>query len=662
MNETISKLVVLLGLCVLNALFVDMTVGQSPANAENKKRVAQAADLPEFTYTMPETVADVVTDDTVFASFASKVRSDVETVFRDHVIDDKATAIRLQTTLLELDLLAGNNAKVLERIELVRQLNLKTVSGQYSMDDIIYLSILDTRQKTGVGSGDEFQKALQVCAFERLHQFNWTENGRQIRRDARMFDMFSEDFVLGAIGNTLEAEARKNDGAIHLENASRAVSLRVLLKLIIPSRAAFGQAYNDFIAAHKAASGTAEIDRSIWTDRNVTLTNDQNLTPVVVAVWDTGVDTRLYPNQLWTNLQETLDGIDNDGNGFVDDIHGVGFLNDVEPTSELLSAIDDSGTKMIADEVLFLRGMADFQNGKATPAAGFAQKRIESMAGPGPEGREALIDSQNIFHGYVHGTHVAGIAIEGNPAARLLTIARIFDLKRSGRLPPTVEWSKEFSKRANEISAYLKTSHVRVVNMSFGDDLDFFDSLLKENGIANDDADRRKIATESFRIYRQALTDLISGCPETLFVCSAGNSDDDANFTGRVPQSIDLPNLIAIGAVDSQGQATGFTSYGKRVRFYANGSNVESFIPGGERIGISGTSQAAPQVTNLAAKLLALDPALSVAETVGLIKDGSSPGSNANMALVNAVHSIQLLPHRHNKGSSSRLPNSPDFE
>jgi subtilisin family serine protease len=47
---------------------------------------------------------------------------------------------------------------------------------------------------------------------------------------------------------------------------------------------------------------------------------------------------------------------------------------------------------------------------------------------------------------------------------------------------------------------------------------------------------------------------------------------------------------------------------------HANGSHIASVAPGGEIVPVSGTRMAAPQVVNLAAKLLALKPSLTVAE------------------------------------------------
>ncbi|MBN1223872.1 MAG: S8 family serine peptidase [Candidatus Aminicenantes bacterium] len=49
---------------------------------------------------------------------------------------------------------------------------------------------------------------------------------------------------------------------------------------------------------------------------------------VIVAVIDTGIDYN-HPDliaNLWTNPDETVDGVDNDGNGYIDDIHGINAI------------------------------------------------------------------------------------------------------------------------------------------------------------------------------------------------------------------------------------------------------------------------------------------------------------------------------------------------
>ncbi len=51
--------------------------------------------------------------------------------------------------------------------------------------------------------------------------------------------------------------------------------------------------------------------------------------------------------------------------------------------------------------------------------------------------------------------------------------------------------------------------------------------------------------------------------------------------------------------VDRPDDEASFTSYDPTVRGHANGYQVESFIPGGERVALSGTSMAAPQVIEI---------------------------------------------------------------
>jgi len=110
--------------------------------------------------------------------------------------------------------------------------------------------------------------------------------------------------------------------------------------------------------------------------------------------------------------------------------------------------------------------------------------------------------------------------------------------------------------------------------------------------------------------------------PDILFVTAAGNSDNDVEFDVVIPSSFNLPNLMVVGALDQAGDPTGFTSGGMNVRVYANGFQVESYVPGGETMKMSGTSMASPNVCNLAAKLMARKPELKPSEVVYMIENG----------------------------------------
>ena len=101
-----------------------------------------------------------------------------------------------------------------------------------------------------------------------------------------------------------------------------------------PNDPAFGSLWGMKNAGQNGGVAGADIDATTAWDKA------RGTGGTIVAVIDTGVEythSDLAAN-IWTNTREvTGDGIDNDGNGYVDDIHGDDFVNnDGNP-------IDDNG-------------------------------------------------------------------------------------------------------------------------------------------------------------------------------------------------------------------------------------------------------------------------------------------------------------------------------
>jgi len=190
------------------------------------------------------------------------------------------------------------------------------------------------------------------------------------------------------------------------------------------------------------------------------------------------------------------------------------------------------------------------------------------------------------------------------------------------------------------------------VNMSWGLSPQGIEGMLEQNNAGGTPAERRALAKKIFGIISDAFRSAITNASEILFIASAGNSDSDARFFEFIPSSYDLPNTMSIGAVDKAGDEAAFTSFGK-VELYANGYEVESVVPGGDRQSWSGTSMAAPQAANLAAKLLAVYPELTTAQLRALIIDGCDIKiitENRKVILLNEKKSFELaeerFPHR----------------
>ena len=176
--------------------------------------------------------------------------------------------------------------------------------------------------------------------------------------------------------------------------------------------------------------------------------------------------------------------------------------------------------------------------------------------------------------------------------------------------------------------------------MSWGGNVKGVEEDLEKCGLGKTAEERAATARAYFEVTKDALTRAFASAPDVLFVTAAGNSDQDATFVEDIPAGIVLPNLLTVGAVDRAGDEASFTSYGPTVVAHANGYQVESVIPGGEKLAESGTSMASPQVANLAAKMLALSPKLKPTEVIAIIRDTAERTADGRRVLINPKKAV----------------------
>jgi len=603
-------------LIFLLLLFTPVSYSQS----NPKKKVSSQADLPRFSYPVKGPASELVqADEATFNAFARKVHADLDTVFRDYEIEDKSTMRTLLDAKLDLQYLAGEYRAALETVDAIRALEekpeAKLTSGLYSR--AVLQAAIDTKST----SGPTFEQALTKNYTEAINALPWDvvqDNIKQAYAGARIV---TKSLLLGDVMTELDPSVRKSGALDNLE-AWDLISTRVYLQWFLPLEHARGEVLKQYIAAHNV------VKPDIWAPREVTLSKDQKLTPVLVGIWDSGVDVSLFPDQLYTDPQSTTSGT-----------HGLAVDDQGNPSTTWLyplTAEQQQAYPEFRDEI---KGFLDLENSIDSPEAEAVQKKFSTMS---PDQIHQLNEMEKVIGFYIHGTHCAGIAVRGNPAARLV-IARFNDQLADLPFPPTSEWVRHLSAAFQQMSDYFRTRNVRVVNMSWSDDLQEFESWLSKTGGGADPAERKKRAAELYAMWRAAVESAIENSPNTLFVAAAGNSNSNAGFLAEVPASLHLPNLLTVGAVNQAGDETSFTSYGDTVVVDADGYNVESYVPGGAKLKLSGTSMATPNVVNLAAKLFALDPALTPAQVVELIRQGASTSEDGRRHLIDEKRSVALL-------------------
>jgi thermitase len=115
----------------------------------------------------------------------------------------------------------------------------------------------------------------------------------------------------------------------------------------------------------------------------------------------------------------------------------------------------------------------------------------------------------------------------------------------------------------------------------------------------------------------KALEDVIraAGDAGILFVAAAGNDGSDNDRRPHYPSNYDLPNVISVAALDRNDQLASFSNFGvKTVHIAAPGKDILSTWLSDAYREASGTSMATPEVSGVAALVVANEPGISMAK------------------------------------------------
>jgi cell wall-associated protease len=342
-----------------------------------------------------------------------------------------------------------------------------------------------------------------------------------------------------------------------------------------------------------------------------------------IAVIDSGLDYKhdmIVPN-LWTNANETQDNRDNDGNGYQDDIHGWNFAekNSAIIDYKYLGTFSPDCTKYFD-----IQGKYFLKQATEAEIAWMKEKQADKN----------FIKEMGKFGNFVHGTHVAGIAIRGskNKAMGIKLIPTEINpfITFSNKEMTADRWdmlaqafdalAAEQMKGLTEIAEFVNFHKQDVVNGSFGTgfkqakmitDTAYKILFLKAPSAADSD--------KAAGIFMTALLkhgqNFVAAAPNTLFVFASGNDGMSNDAFGTSPANVKADNVITVGATYEDQFIAPFSNYGtKMVEVAAPGMLINSAIPGNAYLKVSGTSQASPYVANVAARVKESNPALKPVE------------------------------------------------
>jgi hypothetical protein len=583
---------------------------------------------------LPRDVVQLVRSEAAMAELVSRRRAELEAQLASGTVRDEAERLPLYQQLALCDLLEQRYDEALKHIEKIRALEEKP--GRRLVAGLFAQSMIAARGQVSTGpASTEYRQAFRRELARRLRELPWMLVAEEIQQIAAELEALSEEGIFAALRAGVQPALERGE-PLSSEQVTALLQAYFQLRERLPLREQILQVLHEAMEAHR------EPLPDIWPARSVRLSADEPLNYVTMAVWDTGVDVELFKPVLQVNPTDWLDGLDNDDNGYVDDFYGIAFDADGRPVPELLPPLGEVAERF-GELTGYLEGLFDLEAGiESAPARALRQHLDRLPAGELPRFLEEL----NLAADYVHGTHVAGIMIDGNPWARLV-IARLTFVRRFASVAGAAEWAQRRAEMYRGTVEYLRQRRVRAVNMSWAESLREVEKALEAGGFVAGNAERRELAAKIFAVQREALEKAIRDAREILFVCAAGNGESEA-VGETIPAGLSLPNLLVVGAVDRSGAPAGLTGFGPTVQVWANGMEVESVIPGGRRLKLSGSSMAAAAASNLAGKLLAIDPSLKPPELIQLICEGAEPrtAGSRQILLLNPKRSVELVRKR----------------
>lgn len=239
---------------------------------------------------------------------------------------------------------------------------------------------------------------------------------------------------------------------------------------------------------------------------------------------------------------------------------------------------------------------------------------------------------------FMHGTHVAGISIKGseNKAMGILLLKTNVQAEIQAahaqkqdqvtespwvKIDPLIDSVASGQMRSMvTIGQFVHLHKADVANGSFGTGynqaLNFADyAFVNLIGRLPTEEEKKQTAIKLVKAMSEKAVDFVGAAPKTLFVFAAGNDGLNNDEFGTSPANVKADNSMSVAATFEDQFLAPFSNWGTAtVDLAAPGMLIRSAVPGVGSLPVSGTSQAAPFVANVAGQVKDANPALTPKE------------------------------------------------
>lgn len=360
--------------------------------------------------------------------------------------------------------------------------------------------------------------------------------------------------------------------------------------------------------------------------------------PVLVGSFDTqfDMDHETIRGRMWVNPGETPnDGIDNDQNGYADDVNGWNFADNnnvmFEPDLNIFNA----------DNIKYGEYAMRRRAGVATSEELAWLNQNDSTLG--------------VYHrawiGYLHGTSSASVILKNTKQTRVIGLRIntreefIFDPHAPTPTPTPEEIPENTPFATEEEIESVRAAYVDDTFKLFKDSIEYataqgariiqygimmnlysgsarsFQRFLYSKTKKLVPLARAQIAAEDY--YKTLIskgTELYNQHPDVLFVTAAGNGADDLDKLLAFPQGVRTENTLNVGASRFHDDITPFSGFGKTtVDALIPTVNYYVAVPNQGYMMSSATSVSVVIAANLAALIMEENPLLTSLEVKKII-------------------------------------------
>ena len=473
-------------LILFNLLFVLLTV---VCQAQQRKVIHSVAEVPKHSYKLPaEKAEDIITNWVYLDQLMDSIKHNILSDLKEYDIQDNATLRGYYADLRMIAFLQKDFIAFDTYLQKQREISDKAAE-KFLSGSVMELLSNEIRKNPEINfAKDRENLKNQMIAKLKGIDFNIIQN--DIENSKGMTEIYSANFLNSSLKSQIQPLIDNNKGIVTLDIASQLPTFYYYLNYYLPAKDALNDAYSYMLNTY----GIKAEKHDIWKERNITLSEVDYLSPVVIGIWDTGVDIQIFPEKnRWVNKNEKIDGIDNDRNGFVDDIYGIAFDMRGNSSSDLLMP-DGQKLTNLKEVESDIKGLEDINANISSEEASALKKKIAQLE---PSTMKTFIQKLSLYGGYAHGTHVSGIATDGNPVAKILVGRLEFDYHAIPFVPDeksAENWASMFKR----VIDYFKANDVKVVNMSWSVGLETeFTKPMEANGFGNSDEERMTVAKKT---------------------------------------------------------------------------------------------------------------------------------------------------------------------